>query len=77
VDFKAGEVPSIAELRSQADSMSDEWDKMLVGCIDEPRSGGADVVTSTLKGLVARVESGGDLGTLLCFDREGDPILFE
>ncbi len=77
VDFGATQMPAFPELSRQADQMSDEWDKVLIGCIDEPISPGDEVVDTTLKMLVARIESGGDLRGLLCFGRDGAPIVFE
>jgi hypothetical protein len=75
VDIGPGEVGSFEALVAEADERSTEWDKVLVACMDAPR-GSQMSVDMALKSLVGRVQSGAALTGLLCFSREGTPVMF-
>lgn len=78
VDKTADELDGFAELVSESQLMSDDWQIVLVGCMDG--SGGqppsSDRAQEALRNIVKTIHAGGDLSSLAAFDREGWPIRF-
>ena len=75
VDLPIEELTTLAALVQEADRMDAEWDKMLIGCMNDVNDAATRADTE-LRAMVARIESGGDLRRYACFDREGHAIQF-
>jgi hypothetical protein len=78
VDKDLDELSDFAELALEAEAMGQDWQIVLVACLDG-RNGvapSAEDALEPLKMMVQTVESGGDLSRYMAFDRDGVPMQF-
>ncbi|WP_174875065.1 ribonucleotide reductase subunit alpha [Vogesella oryzae] len=73
VDKSVLELDSFAALAQQADSMDDSWQVVFVAAIDDSGSADAD---APLKRMVQTIQTGGDVGRYLAFNRHGELLQF-
>lgn len=78
VDKTADELEDFAELVSESELMSDDWQIVLVGCMDgrNGRPPSSEQAQEALRNIVRTIHAGGDLAHLAAFDREGWPVRF-
>ena len=79
LDRRLDELSDFSSIKTEADGLSQDWDKMLVACMsgDNGRMPTAEQAEEPLKRMIAEVETGGDLSRYICFDRQGVPLQFE
>ena len=71
------EVADFSTLQGESQAMGEEWDMVLAAAlVGEGAPPGAAEVEETFNGILQTVHSGGDLSSLLAFDGEGDPVVF-
>lgn len=78
VDKAPGEVADFSTLVEEARAMGEDWHMVLAAALvgEEGAPPGAAEVEETFNGIIQTVQTGGDLSSLLAFDREGDPVVF-
>lgn len=73
VDKSVLELSDFAALATQADSLDSSWQVVFVAAIDDSGSQDAD---APLKRMVQTIQTGGDVGRYLAFNRQGELLQF-
>lgn len=78
VDKTLNELGSFPDLVTEAESMKQDWQIVLIACLSGKNGimPSSDDATQPLKMMVQTVEGGGNLSNFLAFDKNGQPIRF-
>jgi hypothetical protein len=78
VDKAPEEVMDFSSLVEESQARGEEWHMVLAAAlVGEGAPPAAAEVEETFNGIIQTVHTGGDLSSLLAFDREGDPVVFD
>ena len=77
VDKSPGEIEGFEKIVQEADSITDQWDFVLVGALEGSQGlpPGPDEVEAQLHKMSNNLASGGDLSPYLVLDRQQRPIV--
>ncbi|WP_070987532.1 hypothetical protein [Halofilum ochraceum] len=77
VDKAPGELTDFSGLVEESRAMGEDWQMVLAAAlVGEGGPPSDSAVEDAFSGLIKTVHAGGDLSSMLAFDREGDPVIF-
>ncbi|MFW5969868.1 MAG: hypothetical protein ACOCP9_04455 [Halofilum sp. (in: g-proteobacteria)] len=77
VDKAPGELESFSGLAEESRVMGEDWQMVLAAALVGDGEAPSDAeVEDAFSSIIKTVHAGGDLSSMLAFDREGDPVIF-